>query len=159
MSTEPSVEVPASVLYFQAQPMQPPDELLAALGELLAASGDDEVRREWCRQVGWRWALRVAAVFADADNLPRLGMDLNRYWAEARWGWVQIDEGESGLDILHAAAPLARAFGVESLAWSTGLLEGFYECVFKQLGADEAMQVRTSEALRDGFEIQMKLGH
>jgi hypothetical protein len=62
------------------------------------------------------------------------------------------------IEISHQAAPLAEAFGDESLEWSIGLLEGFYESVFKVLGAGDSMVVTGLLEASSGMTVRLNFG-
>ena len=59
--------------------------------------------------------------------------------------------------IEHQFAPLAEAFGTDSLPWSIGLLEGFYQTGFSHAGAGKDLSVRFATNENDGLRLVFKL--
>ena len=108
--------------------------------------------------IGQRYAGQALSQFDEVNTLDELEDRLNIFWQEQNWGWVRLEETAEGIDIAHRAAPLATAFGEESLGWSVGLLEGFYQAVFTVLGASDKMAVRNVGSGTDGMDIRLHLG-
>lgn len=149
--------VPGFVRFFQAQPMRLPDALYTALATELTSRFPSATLRGWCRVLGRQWAVQARSAFSDAEDLSALAGALNTYWASAGWGWVLLEETDSGLDVHHQASPLPQGIGTDNLGWSVGLLEGFYDTVFKQLGAADDLQLALTQISPDGFDIHFQL--
>jgi hypothetical protein len=133
--------------------------VLRALALELSASADAAGLRQLFFKVGERFAKDVEERFQDVQTLAELEEYLNEFWAQLNWGWVHFSESKGAIDIEHQAAPLAEAFGDESLVWSVGLLEGFYQTVFIVLGAGNTMKVAAvDEACRD-MTVQLCFSH
>lgn len=148
----PWSSTPALAHYVRTDGLRMPRLLLSALtGRLLEGLGED-VLRDWAVAVGQDWAQAERERFAGSGTLEALADSLNSYWAEARWGWARLEETDDGLEVYHHASPLGEAH--PSLV---GVLEGFYETVFKLLGADGDMVVQLVEAANDGFDLHLRL--
>ncbi len=113
--------------------------------ELCASAQPDELRLLFSK-IGERLAAELHAQFQDINTLPELEQGLNLFWSQINWGWSSFQEAGESIEITHWAAPLAEAFGADNLGWSVGLLEGFYQNMFRLLGASTAMQVRDTGA-------------
>jgi hypothetical protein len=92
------------------------------------------------------------------DSLDSLELRLNGFWGHLNWGWVDLQETGGFIEIAHHASPLAEAFGNASLEWSVGLLEGFYQSVFRVLGADDKMLVKALPSEANGMTQRLKFG-
>ena len=143
---------PALAHYVRAEGLRVPRLLLSALANRMAEGLGDEVLRDWAIAVGQDWAQAEQARFAGSGTLDALADSLNSHWAEARWGWARLEETEDGLEVYHHASPLGDAH--PSLV---GVLEGFYETVFKLLGADDDMVVQLVEGASEGFDLHLRL--
>ncbi|MEN9868883.1 MAG: hypothetical protein RL748_4473 [Pseudomonadota bacterium] len=130
--------------------------ILQALALELAERADVADLRQLFTQVGARFAIDVEQRFLEVQTLAALEQGLNEFWQSMNWGWVSLQEAKANVEIYHYAAPLAQAFGDEQLEWSVGLLEGFYQHVFKTLGAGDAMQVEAVGG--DGMDLQFRFG-
>ena len=120
------------------------------------ASPQDLHRLFFC--VGARFAGDVAARFEGTETLAQLEDRLNDLWSSLNWGWVELRETQGLIEILHQAAPLAEAFGDEALEWTIGLLEGFYESVFKVLGAGDSMVVTGLPEASSAMSVRLNFG-
>ena len=125
--------------------------------EMTAFAGAEELHGLFFN-IGQRYASGPVSQFSAFNTLEELEQRLNVFWLEQNWGWVRLTETKDGIDIAHQAAPLATAFGDESLQWSVGLLEGFYQAVFTVLGASDQMTVRNVGVGADGMDIRLRLG-
>ena len=132
--------------------MAMPRPLLSALGDQLSATLGEAGAREFFNAAGYAWATREQQRFANCDTLSALADSLNAYWAESRWGWAHLEESERGLLIVHHAAPAS-----DSGDNVPTLLAGFYDAVFKLLGADPDMALQVASVSEDGFEIHLHL--
>jgi hypothetical protein len=132
--------------------------ILRALAEELATRADPADLRQLFFQVGDRFAKDIDARFEGVETLEQLEQTTNELWQQLNWGWVQLTEGQACVDIMHEAAPLAEAFGEETLDWSVGLLEGFYQHLFKVLGAGDTMQVQAIGGASNGMDIRLRFG-
>ena len=155
-ATAAEQNVPGFVRYFQAQQMQVPKALYEAVALELTSRFPADTLRMWCRVLGQQWAMQARDAYAQAGDLPTLADALNAYWAQAGWGWVYLEESEHGLEVHHQASPLPQGFGVQNLGWGIGLLEGFYDTVFKQLGAADDMRVDVTQIAVDGFDLHFQ---
>ena len=132
---------------------------LRALSHELAvtAGGDNEALRNLFRAIGNRFAGDLATRFEDAKTLAELTDVFNSLWSQSNWGLVDLEQHSDHISIEHRFAPLAEAFGVDSLPWSIGLLEGFYQAGFVQAGAGEDLTVRFAGNENDGLRLVFRL--
>ena len=131
--------------------------VLRALAVELNAQSNPEALRQMFGRIGRHFAQDVADQFDNVQTLSGFAENLNDFLARINWGWVELREENGGIDIQHRCAPLADAFGIEELSWSVGLLEGFYETLFKQLGAEEAATVRGVGTGAEGLNVRLRL--
>ncbi len=145
--------------YFRSQqvPLQWSPILRALSQQLSQSAGDDTSSlRELFRSVGRRFALSVADQYAGSRSLADLAEAFNALWGELNWGLVDFAEQPDHVSIQHYYAPLAEAFGSDSLSWSVGLLEGFYQAGFKELGAGEEFDVHFVATEEDGMRLNFR---
>lgn len=133
-------------------------QVLRAMAMELSDTVEPADLRQLFFKIGLRFANDVEELFQDVKTLKGLESGLNDFWLRINWGWVELVEVKGGIDIRHSAAPLAEAFGDESLAWSSGLLEGFYQNVFELLDTSRNMSVSLVGDSVDAMEIHFRYG-
>lgn len=145
--------------YFRAQQvdLQWLPVLRALSGELERHASADDLRALFSN-TGKAFADEIAPRCEGIGTLGELQEVLNDFWMQLNWGWVEIAESGHVVVISHQAAPLAEAFGDEALAWSVGLLEGFYDAVFKFLGASADMHVSAVPEASSAMSLRLELG-
>lgn len=129
--------------------------VLRALAIELQRHASTEDLRILFANTGKQFATEIVPRCAGIATLSELEETLNEFWMQLNWGWVKISESSAVVVIVHQAAPLAEAFGDSSLAWSVGLLEGFYDAVLKLLGASADMHV--SVVLEESTAMSLRL--
>ena len=132
--------------------------LLRAMAVEMSAHAETKDLRQLFSNIGTRFATDAQDCFQDAQTLTQLQENLNVFWSQINWGWVELVEVKGGINITHQAAPLAEAFGDEALEWSSGLLEGFYNHVFSLLDTSRTMAVRSLGDVSDGMVIGLRFG-
>jgi hypothetical protein len=132
---------------------------LMALGAELSDQFSVKALRQMFVRTGRRMADEAMGTQAQIETIKQLQERLNELWRRTNWGWVDITEGEGRLEVLHFCAPLADTLGQESLAWSVGLLEGFYAQVFRSLGSGDAAVVAAQEPYGDGSELRIHFSY
>ena len=132
--------------------------VLRAMASELSAQTDAKELRHLFFKIGERFAKDTGDLFQGAQSLAQLEERLNDFWSRINWGWVDLNEVQAYIEITHHAAPLAEAFGDDAFEWSIGLLEGFYQSVFRVLGASEAMVVCGAGASAGGMDVQLRFG-
>ena len=146
--------------YFRSQqvPLQW-SPILRALAEELRenAQGNDDTLKNLFRSVGKRFASEMGNRFENANTLEDLSNIFNELWSGTNWGVVNLAEQGDHIAIEHQFAPLAEAFGTDSLPWSIGLLEGFYQTGFSHAGAGKDLSVRFAANENDGLRLIFKL--
>ena len=111
--------------------------------------------REWsAHHAGVALRAQMVALgkqFAAAHALPavnelgELEQAVNRLWHEMHWGVASFKDNGQALRIVHTGAPIAQAFGIHTLAWSAGLLEGMYGTWLCLAGAPVELELRRVE--------------
>jgi hypothetical protein len=132
--------------------------VLRAMATELTANADPQSLRQLFFKMGQRFASDVEDRFQGAQTLTELEDELNEFWAQLNWGWVNFSEAAGFIELAHQASPLAEAFGEDALGWSVGLLEGFYQTVFNVLGAGEAMKIRAIDELCVDMTVHLRFG-
>lgn len=112
--------------------------------------------RKVMRRSGERFA--GEHTLAGTTTVADLQAAINRIWSALDWGWVEIAEADDHLALTHYCAPLRAGFGPDQLTWTTGFLEGAYECWMRHLGADPQLRV-TQKHEPDGWgTIEYRFG-
>jgi hypothetical protein len=132
--------------------------VLRALALEMSAHAEPKDLRHLFFKIGVHFASDAEERFEGIQTLGELEETLNDFWAQMNWGWVEFKEVKAYIDITHYAAPLAEAFGDEALSWSVGLLEGFYQSLFKVLGASDTMLVQSVGESSGGMDIRLRFG-
>ena len=132
--------------------------VLRALAQELGEMASPQDLQKLFFSAGARFAGDTADRFEGTETLVQLEERLNDLWSSLNWGWVELTETRGVIEITHQAAPLAEAFGDEALEWSIGLLEGFYESVFKVLGAGDSMVVTGLPDESSGRTVRLNFG-
>lgn len=133
------------------------DFLLALAAELSSQASESELRLVFSG-VGKRQALLLGAFIEHVQTLDELQDALNHYWSQQHWGCVRFEEATDYVEILHSASPLSNALGENALPWSIGYFEGFYEQVFKVLGAGQDMRVLATGSEEEGLNLYFRFG-
>ncbi|MEI6599176.1 MAG: hypothetical protein WCN21_01800 [Comamonadaceae bacterium] len=132
--------------------------ILRALAFEMSANAQTKELRQLFFKIGEHVANDAEDRFEAVRTLEQLEERLNDFWSQINWGWVDLTETKGYIEISHQAAPLAEAFGNDALEWSIGLLEGFYQSVFKVLGASETMVVQGIGESSNGMDIRLHFG-
>lgn len=114
--------------------------VLRALADELTAQMPATEIRSFFVVLGRRWARSMP--LAEGGDLKAFERAANAALSSCDWGWVQVRDLGSSVEFQHACAPLRAAFGPESLAWASGLLEGLYEEWMRAQGADRNLLLR-----------------
>lgn len=132
--------------------------VLRAMAQVLPATLDEASLKAIFFQIGEQLAGGAEARFASIETLTDLELQLNAHWSELNWGWVALAELDDAIAIAHHASPLAEAFGDAALPWAAGLLEGYYQTVFKVLGAGESMKVQMVDGPATDMQVHLRFG-
>jgi hypothetical protein len=143
--------------YFRSQQvsLQWSPVLFAMAHELEAIAPAADLRLLF-QKIGARFSQSIAEQFSAIDALPDLNNALNDLWARTQWGYVELQEGPSCIEISHQFSPLFEAFGEQSLPWTIGLLEGFYQTVFRNFGATELLNAQCVGVENNGQKINIR---
>ncbi len=132
--------------------------VLRSLALELERNASAEDLRSLFFNTGKNLAEELSSHCEDVTTLSQLQEIINDFWLQMNWGWVELSEANAVVEIVHHAAPLAEAFGESSLTWSAGLLEGFYESIFKILGASDEMHVTANMDESTAMSMWFNLG-
>jgi hypothetical protein len=108
-------------------------------------------------KIGMRFGKDMESQFQGVETLSELANAFNDLWNRTNWGWVALTEASGSIEIEHHYAPIAEAFGGEMLDWSVGLLEGFYQAVFRSFGVSEKMTAKLVTQQNDGLYVHLRL--
>jgi len=133
------------------------EDFLRCMAFELSSQASSEELRIIFSGIGKRQALLLEESLQGIDALSDLASALNQYWSARHWGLVAFGEKKNTIEITHSASPLAEVFGEDSLVWSIGFLEGFYEQIFKALGAGKHMHVTAIDAEEGGLNLFLEL--
>ena len=133
--------------------------VLRSLAAELSANASEQGLRRLFFKVGERFATDVETRFAEVQTLAELEDELNEFWTQLNWGWVNLTEDNGAIEIAHQAAPIEEAFGDDALPWSVGLLEGFYQTVFSVLGAGDSMSVNAVDEACGDMLVHLRFDH
>lgn len=133
--------------------------VLRALALELERHASSEDLRVLFFNTGKQFAEEIAPRCSGIATLTELQDVLNDFWMQLNWGWVELRESGTVVQVTHHAAPLAEAFGESSLLWSVGLLEGCYDAIFKLLGAAAEMHVSIVPEESTAMSLRLNLGH
>ena len=143
--------------YRGQQSSQQWEDFLRCMAVELASQASEEELRAVFSGIGKRQASALENHLHGIDGLNDLELALNEYWARRHWGFVAFNEKKNVVEIMHSASPLAEVFGEDSLSWSVGFLEGFYEQIFLSLGAGRRMRVSALESEESGLNLFFEL--
>jgi hypothetical protein len=112
---------------------------LDAMSAEFAAQLPVDDLRVLMRRIGIRFA--QSASLPACETVEQIRDAANRIWEEVDWGYVDMEEGDGYLRLIHRYAPLG-AFGEEALTWSPSFLEGVYQQWFVSCGAGDELGLR-----------------
>jgi hypothetical protein len=144
--------------YFRSQqvPLQW-SPVLRALSEELAANADTQALHQLFFNIGCRFANSIQSHFDGIQTLTELAQALDELWIRTSWGTASLTEAKGAIEIEHCYAPLAEAFGDDTLPWSVGILEGFYQTVFRAFGASEKLVAQYAPEQSNALQIHLRL--
>lgn len=80
------------------------------------------------------------------ETLADLQTAMCSVWQDMDWGWVELEENEGVLSIIHHDSTngnlLNTAYGMETSTWVTAFLEGTYQKWLSVMGANDSLHVR-----------------
>ncbi len=132
--------------------------VLRAMAQVLQAGQNETGPKALFFKIGEHLAHDIEARFVSIETLDDLEARINAHWSDLNWGWVCLKELDDAIGIEHHACPLAEAFGDAALPWTVGLLEGYYQTIFKVLGAGESMKVQVVEGVATATLIHLRFG-
>lgn len=113
---------------------------LGVMAEEFATQLAESDLRALMHRIGVRFADQ--APLGNCLTIDDLQFAMGKVWINLDWGWVTIEEEESGLAIRHNCAPLGSAFGQNALRWTPAFLEGVYQRWFDQVGSSNELKVK-----------------
>ncbi|MCX5592351.1 cellulose biosynthesis protein BcsD [Alcaligenes endophyticus] len=118
--------------------------ILALADELSQAMSENELR-VFMRQIGERAARSLP--IGPCATVPDIQAAANKHWEALNWGWVELSEHPSYLQLRHYCSPIWHAFGPSAAAWSPSFLEGVYQHWLSSIGASVALKVSQHSSL------------
>jgi hypothetical protein len=113
---------------------------LVALAQELGSHLDAEGARALMRRLGT--SIAQAHPLPSSELLPELETAMNTVWSGMDWGWVELNDTGTALQIVHHCAPIEAAFGAAGRPWAPAVLEGAYEQWLRAAGAGQRLKVR-----------------
>lgn len=113
--------------------------VIASLGEVLATV-DAELRQSLMQRTGQQMAQSLSLPVQ--QSLAALNQQLNEFWFDLDWGYVEIGLRQDALYLEHhhCPVPFGRCDSHAYVALSQ-LLEGFYSYILEQQGGDTSAKV------------------
>ncbi len=130
--------------------------VLSAMAAEMSEVSEKSDLRDFFFRIGERFASKEKNKFKNVETLSELENSLNSYWTSINWGWVELEEKDGTIDITHNCSPIAEAFGNSELSWTVGLLEGFYQTLFFEFGANDEMKINCIGESADGLDLHLK---
>jgi Cellulose synthase subunit D len=131
--------------------------ILRSVALELSTQAEVEALHQLFIKVGLRFAENVEPRFQAVKTVSELTDALNDLWSQTNWGWVALREARDHLEIEHRYAPLTEAFGEDMLAWTVGILEGFYQGIFQSFGPGGKMAAKFVAQKDNGLSVQIHL--
>lgn len=117
--------------------------LLSAMAQECTTQTEVIEPRELMSRIGVRFATQTS--LPECENLEQLSAAMCEVWREMDWGWVELEEHDRILRIVHHNANHGclrlGAFGDATDAWSPAFLEGVYQKWLANLGAGDTLRV------------------
>jgi hypothetical protein len=124
----------------------------ATMAEIFAEARPEQVHGFYVA-AGRRLAARID--LADSRDLDAVAERINALWTECGWGQARLSATETGIRIVHRAAPRSIE-GDPAGHWPqafAALLEGVYDAWFRQLGSGPALTTRIIRHDADSIEL------
>jgi hypothetical protein len=128
---------------------------LQAMSEELQAQLEPKELRELLRGIGVRQA--QALPMEAQDTVEALEAAMNVHLQRMRWGYVELSDTGDYLQVRHKLCPLPTALGLPADV-AGGVLEGLYECWFRNAGAEDGLTAVQSPAGADAAALEFKFG-
>lgn len=107
------------------------------------------------KRIGTRFA--VTNPIPPCASVAEIQACMSAVWVDSDWGWVEVDEIDRAMRIVHQCAPLASAFGGEHVDWTPAFLEGVYQQWLAALGAGDTLRVRQVTRMDEFGRIEFRL--
>lgn len=130
-------------------------KFLAALATEFASQIDAGELRALMKRIGTRFA--VTNPIPPCASVAEIQACMSAVWVDSDWGWVEVDEIDRAMRIVHQCAPLASAFGGEHVDWTPAFLEGVYQQWLAALGAGDTLRVRQVTRMDEFGRIEFRL--
>ena len=111
--------------------------------------------RALMKRIGTRFA--VNNPIPPCASVGEIQAAMAAVWIDSDWGWVEVDEIDRAMRIVHQCAPLWSAFGAESVDWTPAFLEGVYQQWLVALGAGDTLLVRQVTRMDEFGRIEFRL--
>jgi hypothetical protein len=101
---------------------------------------DSGMAESFFHRVGTR--LAQALPLPPCGSLDEVATGLNRLFDQLEWGWVEVREAGSHIQIVHGAYPVVPMYQNAPEAWILPVLEGAYTEWFRSLGGQPELQAK-----------------
>lgn len=128
---------------------------LQNLAEVLASVGSETELKSLAHRAGMRFASQQP--LPACDTLDDIRLAMCAVWHPLDWGWVELYEHPTHLQIVHRCSPLVAGFGSTHALWVSGYLEGAYQQWFDALGSDTSLRVQQAGPIDAFGTVDMKL--
>lgn len=128
---------------------------LKALATEFSTQIDVPELRALMNRVGVRFGIQTA--LQPCVSVQEVQQAMNLIWSDMDWGWVEIEERDRALSIMHFCSPISAAFGRDMQDWTTAFLEGVYQQWLLALGASDSLRVRQVSQIDDFGRIEFRL--
>lgn len=130
---------------------------LQSLTGVLAGLGSETELKTLMQQAGKDFALHHP--LAPCSTLPDMAQAMSGVWQQNDWGWVQLQEQDTYLEIQHFCAPLVAALAGKPAAWMVGFLEGAYQQWFDAMEPNTGLRVQAISPFDALGSVLLRLGH
>lgn len=148
-----------SLQYFIQRGCDPQwQDFLYAMSEELSAQLSLPELRGFFYAVGARMA--AASPVRAGSSLAELEAAFNDWLSQRDWGFVQIQDRQNALELIHACAPLRAAFGEQGMSAAGAVIEGLYSTWLEQVGVDQQLTLRqVGEAEGPADTLKFRFAH
>lgn len=130
---------------------------LQSLTGVLAGLGSETELKALMQQAGKDFALRQP--LSQCNTLPEMAQAMSGVWQQSEWGWAQLQERDTYLEIQHFCSPLVAALGGVPAPWMAGFLEGAYQQWFDAMEPNTGLRVQAITPFDALGSVLLRLGH
>jgi hypothetical protein len=128
---------------------------LKALATEFSTQIDLSELRSLMNRIGTRFGVQTS--LPPCVSVEEVQLAMNVIWRDMDWGWVEIEESDHALCIMHFCTPISAAFGQDMQDWTPAFLEGVYQQWLLALGASDSLRVRQVAQIDEFGRIDFRL--